>query len=166
MISAHGSSGDGSASMLVVILPVVAYALWVYLAAYGRLTDDVVRAVAAAGALIAALLHWAVAPEHLSVWWPAGMFFLAAGVAQLILTERLVRAPSLPVLLAGWLGSVGLVALWLWSRSVGLPIGPPGRERVGIVDTTCVVAELLTASLCAHLLRRSAPARPSLTSAK
>ena len=75
MISGHGT--DGSLAMLVVVLPVVAYALWVYLAALGAAKHAVLPAVAAAGSLVAALLHWAVAPEHLRGWWPAGLFFLA-----------------------------------------------------------------------------------------
>ncbi|MGQ0630707.1 MAG: hypothetical protein ACT4P1_06660 [Sporichthyaceae bacterium] len=155
MISAHGSAGDGSPAAALVVLVIIAFFLWVHLAVHARTPGTAPVAVAAAGGGVAALLHWAVVPEHLSVWWPSALFFLLCGLAQVVWAQRLLRAPSRAIVLAGLVGNSAIVALWWWSRTLGVPLGPdPVPVAPGVLDTVCVAAELVSVVLCAYLLGR------------
>jgi FtsP/CotA-like multicopper oxidase with cupredoxin domain len=93
----------------------------------------------------AALIHLAVAPEHLREWLPFGVFFLIIGSLQIILAVNLVARPERKVAATIAVLNVGLLSLWYLSRTVGLPIGPtPGQpEDVGLTDTLCVIMEVL-----------------------
>jgi hypothetical protein len=110
--------------------------------------------LAAAAAAGAALVHFAVAPEHFREWWGFGTFFVLCGEVQLGWAFLARRRPGPFVLSAGLAGSLFLVALWLVSRTVGLPFGPePGMpEPVATADVVAVSLELATALACARLL--------------
>src|SRR3954451_12084796 len=83
------------------------------------------RWVGAGAATIAAAVHLYITPEHLREWWLYGGFFLAVTVAQAVLALLLLRGPGVGVaLLAVW-GTVGLIGIYVISRTVGLPINPP-----------------------------------------
>jgi hypothetical protein len=84
------------------------------------------RWAAAAAALIAAGIHLDIAPEHLREWWLYGGFFLTVAAAQAALAVLVLRAPRLIVLLGGIWGTVGLIGIYVLSRTTGLPISPPG----------------------------------------
>src|SRR3954470_1123815 len=83
---------------------------------------------AAGAALVAAAIHADVAPEHLREWWLYGGFFLGVATAQVVLAWLLARGPPLPVLLAGIWGTVGLIDIYVASRTTGLPFTPPHRH--------------------------------------
>ena len=90
-------------------------------------TTHVARWVGAGAALVAASVHLYVTPEHLREWWLYGSFFLVVTVAQALLVVLLLRGPGVgAVLLAVW-GTVGLIAIYVISRTVGLPISPPAE---------------------------------------
>ncbi len=55
---------------------------------------------AAALSLIAALVHLAVTPEHLSEWWGYGAFFLAAALGVLLFWRLLRERVGLVLLVA------------------------------------------------------------------
>src|SRR5205085_815651 len=106
----------------------------------------------------AALIHFAVAPEHFHEWWGFGVFFVLCGEAQLGWALLFRRRPGPLLAVVGLTGSLLLVALWLLSRTVGLPLGPdPGvPEAAGTADLVAVSLELMTAFACSSAFLSSA----------
>lgn len=122
----------------------------------------------------AALAHFVAAPGHYT-WWPAaGVFFAALGVAQAVYAVLLVAGVrDHRYLLAGVWGTVGVILLYVASRTVGLPTAPPvpfhggrwvvgrsivpdGAKHVGPLDVFTLVAEmLLVVTLLSMLPNRS-----------
>jgi hypothetical protein len=109
----------------------------------------------------AALAHLVAAPSHYT-WWPsAGVFFVVLGVAQLAYALALLRsAVGDKFALVGIWATVGVILLYVASRTVGLPMTPavpfhggrwvPGRSAipdgakyVGPLDVFTLVAELV-----------------------
>jgi hypothetical protein len=86
--------------------------------------------VAAEAAVFSAAIHLWVAPEHLREWWLYGAFFLTAAVAQSALAWLVVRRATVLVLLAGIWGNLAIVATYVASRTVGLPLTPPHAGHV------------------------------------
>jgi hypothetical protein len=86
----------------------------------------VARWVAAGASTTAAAVHLYVTPDHLREWWLYGGFFVAVTVAQALLAVLLLRGPGVGVVLLGIWGTVGLIAIYVISRTAGLPITPPG----------------------------------------
>ncbi len=103
----------------------------------------------------AAIIHATVVGEHLEEWGPAGLFFLvlvllesALGVLALLAWSRLT---AILVLVT----SIGTVAVWAVSRTVGMPFGPADfriPEAVGTADLVCGGLELVAAAVCAFSL--------------
>src|SRR3954471_9204472 len=104
-------------------------------------------AVAAACLFGADAIHTAVIAEHFTQWWAEGAFFLALSVVEGGLAAALLLAPARPTCQAAVLASVGTIAVWAWSRTTGLPIGPEAGypEAVGRADTVATLLEALTA---------------------
>ncbi len=99
------------------------------------------------GALLsfaAGYVHLAYVESHWQEWWAYGAFFLASGLGQLIFAPVLLRWPSRPVLFAGLVANLGIVALYFLSRTSGPPAGPHVgvTEPAGVVDLTCTAAEV------------------------
>ena len=103
-------------------------------------------------------------PEHLREAGLYGAFFLALAAAQLAYAGAVLARPSRALLVAGAVASALVVALWLQTRLVGVPLGPGAGERepFGLLDLLCAAAEAATAgaALVAARVRLSAPARP------
>jgi hypothetical protein len=100
---------------------------------------------AAALSLVAALIHLWVAPEHFEEWWGYGAFFLVTAAAQVHYIPLLLRWPNGVVLLGGIAGNLAIVALYLLTRTVGVPLfGPEAGEveRVGLADVCATASEL------------------------
>jgi hypothetical protein len=114
----------------------------------GRTTPAWLERVTAAGCLLGAeAIHVAVMDDHFDEWLLAGLFFLAISLAEGLLAVALLVRPSAAVsrLVVGV--SLATVALWLVSRTVGLPFGPaPGAEPFGPADSIASLLELLTAA--------------------
>ncbi len=116
---------------------------------------------------VAGLIHLWVAPEHYHESWAVGTFFVLAGIGQLALGVALVRGLGTRGLLVGVTANAGLVCLYVVSRTTALPFlpahdeghaehlpvaGAAGNgvpifprssiESVGILDMTCLLAEL------------------------
>jgi hypothetical protein len=120
-------------------------------------------AVAAACLLGAEGIHTAVIAEHFTEWWAEGVFFLALSVVEGGLAAALLLAPARPTRQAAVLASVGTIAVWAWSRTTGLPIGPEAGypEPVGRADTVATLLEALTAlALAPASLRHPSRTRP------
>ena len=125
----------------------------------------------------AALAHFVAAPSHYT-WWPAaGVFFALLGVAQSACAVVLLRGSRVSwfVLAAIW-GTVGVVLLYVASRTVGLPMAPPvaahgghwvpgrsfvpdGAKYVGPLDIFTLVAEVLVVVTLLSMLPAKVKAR-------
>jgi hypothetical protein len=107
------------------------------------------------------LIHLWVMPEHFEEWWGYGAFFLVAAVAQLLYVPILLRWPGRTVLLAGIAGNLAIMALYLLTRTVGIPLFGPGAGEVegfGLVDVCASASEAgIAVALGAALLRNTAP---------
>jgi len=117
--------------------------------------------------LLAALIHLCVMPEHFEEWWGYGMFFLVAGVVQVVYVPLLVRWPNQTLLLLlGIAGNSAIVLLYLFTRVVGVPLfGPEAGEveAVGIIDVCATSSEAaIVVALGVLLLWRLAGERTTL----
>jgi hypothetical protein len=112
---------------------------------------------AAALSLLAALIHLWATPEHFEEWWGYGAFFLVAALAQTLYAPLVLVRPTRMVLLLGIGGNLAIVALYLLTRTVGIPLfGPEAGEveGVGLVDLCATASEVgIAAALGAALLR-------------
>jgi hypothetical protein len=133
----------------------------------------------ALASVLAGAIHLAVAPEHFEEWWLYGAFFAVTGLFQLGYATTVLRRPTPLVALTGILVNLGIVLIWVASRTSGLPISPPedgaahegggvagpiplegahpveaghGVEAVGAVDLVATGAELLVVCLLVTLL--------------
>ena len=113
-------------------------------------------ALAAAGA-VSGGIHLAVLPAHWREAHLYGAFFLLVGAVQLSCSALLLLVRrTRELLLVNGMTTLGLLLVWLQTRSLGVPFGPDSghREPVGLLDTTSVLLELLVLGSTAHLLRR------------
>ncbi|MGH2394693.1 MAG: hypothetical protein ACRDGH_14590, partial [Candidatus Limnocylindria bacterium] len=108
------------------------------------------RAIAAAAcSLGAAVIHFAVAPHHLTEYFPFGVAFIAIAVCQAL--------SGMAFLLSGIRGlrgvaiilNAGVIGVWAWSRAIGLPLGPEAwmPEAIGTADAAASFLELLLIAL-------------------
>lgn len=72
----------------------------------------------------AALIHFAVVQEHWEEYWLIGLFFAVIGCLQAILAFMVLVRPNQGVYRTVAFVSLSLMALWWYSRMVGVPIGP------------------------------------------
>jgi hypothetical protein len=102
------------------------------------------RLVLGAAAIGAGVIHLALTPEHLREWVPLGVGFLAAGVAQLGWGGYVCVRDSRRALFVGGVGSLLFLAVYLTSRTVGLPVGPDAfaPEPFGRADLLCCALEV------------------------
>ena len=122
-------------------------------------------AVAAACLLGAEGTHTAVIAEHFTEWWAEGVFFLALSMLEGGLAAVLLLAPARPIAQAAVMASIATIAVWAWSRTTGLPIGPEAGypEPVGRADVVATLLEALTAvALAPAILRNRLATRPPL----
>lgn len=106
--------------------------------------------VAAIGLFLAGSIHAIVFPHRLHVYVPYGLLFAVLAVTQLLLAVAVVRRPVTETVGYVALLSAWIVALWLVSRTTGLPIGPsPWRPAgYGVPEVVASCAELVTAAGC------------------
>ena len=99
--------------------------------------------LAALASIGASVIHFAVVPDHWQAWPPAGVFFVSVALFQLIWAPLVLARTTSPILAAGIVFNVGVIALWVYSRTAGAPFGPHAGQ-----------AELVQAAdLCALLLQ-------------
>ena len=148
-------------------------------AAPGRRLATITQGFIAVASVLAGAIHLAVAPEHFEEWWLYGAFFVGTGLFQLAYATPVLRRPTPLVVLTGILVNLGIVLLWVLSRTAGLPLPPPedgaghegghvagpialegahpveavhGVEAVGAADLVATGAELLVVCLLVTLL--------------
>jgi hypothetical protein len=102
------------------------------------------QAIAAAALLLgAAAIHLAVAARHLAEYLPYGVTSLALGTLQVTAAMAFaavgVRRLRMPVIVL----SLGVLAVWAWARTAGLPIGADASilEQIGIANSVAAILE-------------------------
>jgi hypothetical protein len=135
---------------------------------------------AAALSLLAAALHAALVEDHLQEWWGYGLFFIAASIAQGVYGLVMFAMPARPpwaqerwrtwrrrLYMAGIVGNLSILALYVVTRTVGIPFfGPEAGEveAVGAIDVVTKLAEVALVGCLAFLHRgasRTMPAKRS-----
>jgi hypothetical protein len=113
--------------------------------------------------LAAAVIHFAVTPEHFEEYVLFGVFFVALAAFQLVWGVWMPQRPSPGVLWIGLLVNLGVIAIWVVSRTSGLPIGPEAgeAEEIGPLDALATASEALIVLGSAWLLTRSRRTAPS-----
>ena len=104
----------------------------------------------------AAAIHFAVVFEHFRDDTLYGVFFLVLSWAQLIWPAVLLWRPSRLWLWLGLTGNAAVLAVYIASRTVGLPFGPDLHhpEPVGALDVMSCVLEFALIIGCAALIWR------------
>jgi hypothetical protein len=110
--------------------------------------------VAAAGLLVAGVIHTCVAPDQFRTYAPFGAMFAVLAITQVVVGVALVRRPDHRTVGYVALASVWVVALWLVSRTTGLPVGPEPWQPMtyAVPDVVASCAELVTTIGCAMVL--------------
>ncbi len=98
----------------------------------------------AALSLVAAGIHAWVVPEHVEEYWLFGAFFVVVTLFQAAWAAAVLRRPTARVLGAGVAVSAAILAVWVLSRTAGLPVGPEHweAESVAALDVVAGIAEL------------------------
>lgn len=104
------------------------------------------RAIVPGLALLSAgagIIHLSLVAEHMHEARYFGAFFLTSGAAQLAWAVLASGTFSRRAVLVACIGNAAIVALWVISRTSGLPIGPePGTpEAVGFADVVATAYE-------------------------
>lgn len=121
------------------------------------LTRAAVFAMAGAGAI-----HLAAVYDHWNEWRPSGVFMFVAGFVQLIWIAWVANDVTPRKLIAGAAGNAGFVAVWLATRTIGLPFGPMAgvAEEPHMPDLVATGLEVLFVVAAAGMLIDRAP-RPA-----
>lgn len=101
----------------------------------------------------AGFIHAAAGPEHVKEWWAYGLFFYGSAVAQvsfgLLLITQGIEGWGGWVAVRGWvyaagvMGNLAIIALWVVTRTIGVPVGPEAfePEGLGVVDLSSKAIE-------------------------
>jgi hypothetical protein len=116
---------------------------------------DLVRYIVALLSLGAAAIHATVIGEHLKQYSLFGAFFVVVAALQVAWGALVVARLSATVYLAGALGNGLVVALWVVSRTTGLPLGPEpwSAEGVSVIDAMATAYEVVAVVGVVVLLR-------------
>ncbi len=82
---------------------------------------------------------------------------LVGAIAQALFVYFLLRWPGWSlVLIAGIAGNLAIVGMWVWTRTVGIPLGASAGEveKVAPLDVVCTAAELGLIVLLLWMLRK------------
>ena len=130
----------------------------------------------------ASVVHGALVSSHADEWWLYGMFFMLASAAQGLygfaivgshmvngspITERWPLVGQRGFFLAGIVGNGVLVAVYVLSRTVGVPLGAGAAvvetwDILGFLTKTIELAVIATLSILYIGLRsRDAGSRPA-----
>lgn len=99
-------------------------------------------------------IHAAVCPEHFREWVVYGIFFMCASAAQAAWSVLVMLRPSRGLLITGAVGNVVVVALFLISRTVGIPFGPAAfqPEELNWLGIVATGSEVLLAGMATYLV--------------
>ena len=111
--------------------------------------------------IVTGLLHAKALVDHASHYWPFGVFFGVLMTWQTVWGVRAFggRLSRRGLVAGGAYVSLAVVAVWLVSRTVGLPIGPWAGEpeAIGFIDLMASVDELAITAIVAALVSAPPP---------
>jgi hypothetical protein len=116
---------------------------------------DAARIVAGLS-LAAGAIHAIAMVDHFTHYWLYGVFFLVVTYGQVLWGVALLRERVGERGLAlGAYANLAIVAVWLASRTIGVPIGPDAgsREAVGVMDVAATLDQLVLVAYVAAILR-------------
>lgn len=93
----------------------------------------------------AAAIHLAAAPHHYAELGDLGAGFLFAGIFQALWARAFLRSTTRRTAWIGFVVNTGIVGAWIYSRVVGLPVGPEPwtPEAIGLPDAASTIFEVL-----------------------
>jgi hypothetical protein len=99
----------------------------------------------AAFSLGAGAVHFAEIQSHNEEYWVFGVFFFFVAWFQAASAVGLVARPMRRLAIFTVVVNLAVVAIWTWSRTTGLPIGPEAGtpEEIGAPDLLATVLEIL-----------------------
>jgi hypothetical protein len=114
--------------------------------------------------VVAGAIHLSIIGEHFREAALYGFFFLGLTAIQFGFAAWVIWRPSAALLRAGGLAALGVVLLWLATRTTGIPLGPGAGETepFGWLDGLASASELLTALMCIPAIRALGGLRPRL----
>jgi hypothetical protein len=115
---------------------------------------EVVLRLAAGLAVTCALIHVGAAVDHYREFPLYTLVFSVLALAQLTWAALLVWRPTRLWLSLGCALQLGIVVLWIFSRTTGVPIAPTAwaPEQIGVADLVETVCELATVVAVAGVL--------------
>lgn len=112
---------------------------------------------AAAGVSIAAgIVHAVATIDHFTHYWLYGVFFLVVTYGQVTWGAALWRGRlSARALRLGAHANLAIIAVWVLSRTVGVPFGPYtwDAEPIGLADGAATMDQLVLVAYVALILR-------------
>ncbi len=122
--------------------------------------------VAASLAAYAGIVHLYVAVEHVAGrWWDYTAFFVVVGMAQVVLGGLILRSPGTLTVLAGVVGNVAVVGVYVVARTASATVAPLHDSHdiglAGPADLIVTASEVVLIGLLLSL----APARTRRTAA-
>ena len=93
----------------------------------------------------AAVIHLAAAPSHFSEIGDLAAGFLISAAFQALWIRWWLADPTTRTVAIGIVGNLAIVAAWVFTRTIGLPVGEfaGSAEPIGYPDAVSVVFELL-----------------------
>jgi hypothetical protein len=127
----------------------------------GYTLGDSLRWQVAAFSAGAAAIHFGVISPHIDEWWLFGVFFFVVAWFQAASAVAVVVRPDRRLVIGAAVVNLVVVAIWVWSRTAGLPTGPEAGEpeAVGAHDVLSTVLEALVVLWALAVLRRGIAAR-------
>jgi hypothetical protein len=122
--------------------------------------------------IVSGSAHGLVTQAHFQEWWGYGVFFLAAAICLigfgLALITDAIDPRYMPgdvdrirrfMYAIGALGNVSILALYILTRTVGIPLGPGSGsvEPVGSIDLVAKTSEVLAVAGLVVLLIKTRP---------
>ena len=104
----------------------------------------------------AAAIHFAAISDHFEEDWAYGMFFAIAAWLQLLWAIAMAASRSRRLVAASVPGNAAIIAIWIVSRTSGLPVGPHAgtAEPITFIDTLATSFEaFIVAGSCVALRR-------------
>jgi hypothetical protein len=101
-------------------------------------------AAAAALSLSSAIAHLGVTEAHFQEWWAYGAFFLGCATAQALFAALILWRPRDWPAVLGIVGNLAVIAMYVYSRTNGPPLGPHEGvpEDPGLYDLVTTAGEL------------------------
>jgi hypothetical protein len=120
-------------------------------------TVQTVVLLVAGVAFMDGLIHIGAAVDHFDEFPLYTLVFSVLATVQIAWAAMILRRPSARVLLLGCAFETGVIALWIASRTVGVPIAPRAwvPEQIGVADLVETVGEIVTVIAAASVMLSS-----------